>query len=469
MNESVCESTRWAQGLFGGCELGDKRRTRRLVKMAGAMAARTGRSVLRACAGDDAASEGAYRLIRNDAVSPEAIAEGGFQATARLAHECATLLAVEDSTSLSYRHSVAEELGPTNSRRDAKAGGMMVHSVLLLDAHSERTLGLIEQQRWCRDATTHGKKAKRKQRAYADKESMKWERASGHVAQRLGKETMARVISVCDREADIYEYLLFKCAQRFVVRAAWNRRVHGEQARLFEQVASAPVVGEYELNITQRGGAAGRKARRTRLEVRCAAVVVRAPKRDESMAPVTVNALYAREIGTPGGGAQPIEWMLLTSEALDTLAQAQQVLRYYALRWRIEEFHKAWKSGAGVEQQRMQSADNLERMAVMLAFVAVRLLQLRETLLEDEERSKQPCTQVLSDAEWKVLWLTRSRRRPPKQPPSLKWAYEAIAKLGGWIDTKRTGRASWNTVWDGWFRLQDRVDGYLAAQSISSP
>jgi hypothetical protein len=469
MNEGVAETSRWAQGLFGHCELGDKRRTRRLVKVASALAAHTGRSVLRACDGDKAASEGAYRLIRNDAVSAQAIAEGGFEATARLARGHETLLAVEDSTSLSYGHSVSEELGPTNSRREAKARGLMVHSVLLLDADGERTLGLIEQQRWCRDAATHGKKHRRKQRAYEDKESAKWERASRHLEQRLGAEVMARVISVCDREADIYEYLRFKCGQRYVVRAAWNRRTQDERARLFEQLAVAPVLGEHEVEVAQRGGPAGRKARRARLEVRCMAVTLRAPKRDESLGPVTVNALYAYEAQPAGDGQACVEWMLLTSEPVQTLEQAHRVLRYYALRWRIEEFHKAWKSGTGVEQQRMHSAENLERAVVMLAFVAVRLLQLREALLDDEERSRQPCTEVLTEAEWKVLWLTRTRQRPPEQPPSLKWAYEAIARLGGWTDTKRTGRASWDTVWDGWFRLQDRVDGYLAAQTLPSP
>ncbi len=466
MNEAMGEALRWSQGLFGQCELGDKRRTRRLVKLAASLATHTGRSVLRACDGDAAASEGAYRLIRNDSVAVQAIAEGGFQASAELARGCATLLAVEDTTSLSYAHSVVEELGIVSSRKEAKRRGLMVHSVLLLDADSERTLGLIEQQRWCRDAATHGKKHRRRERAYAEKESAKWEQASRRLEQRLGEETMARVISVCDREADIYEYLRFKSGQRYVVRAAWDRRVAGGAARLFEQLAAAPVVGTHEVNVTQRGGRAGRKARRARLEVRCTPVTLRAPKRDESLGPVTVNALYAYETTGRGASEAPVEWMLLTSEAVDTAEQARRVLRYYALRWRIEEFHKAWKSGTGVEQQRMQRADNLERTAVVLAFVAVRLLQLRETLLEDEERAKQSCTEVLTEAEWKVLWLTRTRKRPPKRPPSLKWAYEAIAKLGGWIDTKRTGRASWETVWDGWFRLQDRVDGYLAAQSV---
>ena len=163
-------------------------------------------------------------------------------------------------------------------------------------------------------------------------------------------------------------------------------------------------------------------------------------------------------------------WLLLSSEPVDSFGAACQLLHDYALRWRVEEFHKAWKSGAGIEQRRMQSADNLERMAVVLAFVAVRLLQLREALDEQvvKGRAGRSCTEVLSAPEWKVLWITQRRSRPPKRAPSLRWAYEAIAKLGGWANTKGTGRASWQTMWHGWFRFQERVDAYLMTQDLMS-
>jgi hypothetical protein len=118
----------------------------------------------------------------------------------------------------------------------------------------------------------------------------------------------------------------------------------------------------------------------------------------------------------------------------------------------------------------MQSAQNLERVAVVLAFIAVRLLQLREALADDAKASarsaERPCTEVLSAPEWQVLWITQARRRPPKRPPSLRWAHDAIARLGGWADTKRTGRVSWQTMWDGWFRLSERVDAYLSTRDL---
>ncbi len=461
----------WAEQMFGRSQLGDARRTARLVKVAGVLAGQVGSSPSRACGGDAAANEGAYRLLRNDAVVPEDIAEGGFAATAEVAAQYETLLAVEDTTELSYGHSVVAELGDLGGDARSAKRGFLVHSVLLVDAQSACTVGLIEQERWKRESAARGQRHRRRERAYEDKESIKWQRASERVAKRLGP-LMPRAIAVCDREADIFEYLKYKrqANERFLVRASWDRRVQGEASYLFEALEQAPVLGEHTVRIEQRGGKQARRARQVRLSVHASTVTLRAPRRDGSLGPLEVNAVLARELDAPQG-EEPVCWLLLSSEPVDSFAAACQLLHYYTLRWRVEEFHKAWKSGAGVEKRRMQSADNLERMAVVLAFVAVRLMQLREVLDEHataKGAAGRPCTEVLSTPEWQVLWITRKRSRPPRRPPSLRWAYESIAKLGGWADTKRTGKASWQTMWHGWFRLQERVDAYLITRDFMS-
>ncbi len=210
----------WSRQLFGRSDLGDTRRTERLVDVAARMASQMGRSLAKSCGGDQAALLGGYRLMRNEAVEPEAIRDGGFGSVAQQAQRQGLLLAVEDTTSISYPHAVAAELGITSNKQDAKRNGFLAHSVLLLDALGEHTIGLIAQQHWCRDRAHYGKKHKRKQRAYEDKESYRWEQASVQVSNRLGS-VMQRTISVCDRESDVYEYLLYKCGhdQRFVVPA----------------------------------------------------------------------------------------------------------------------------------------------------------------------------------------------------------------------------------------------------------
>ena len=114
----------------------------------------------------------------------------------------------------------------------------------------------------------------------------------------------------------------------------------------------------------------------------------------------------------------------------------------------------------------MQDINNLEKMVVILAFIAVRLLQLKEAF-EKENINKEAaisCSTLLSKEERYVLWSAVEKNKPfSKKFLSLGWAYQAIAKLGGWSNSKRTGKASWAAVWEGWFRLQERASGYKVA------
>ena len=156
-----------------------------------------------------------------------------------------------------------------------------------------------------------------------------------------------------------------------------------------------------------------------------------------------------------------------------------KIIDIYTARWRIEDFHKSWKTGSGVERLRMTRADNLERVASVLAFIGVRLLQLKEALTvsiylnkkglmkEAELHENTKCDRVLEEDEWKLLlYLQPQWSMKTSTIPTLKEAYEAIAKLGGFYDSKRTGIASWETIWNGWSKLQDTLIGYRAAKEF---
>jgi len=462
----ISDSQEWAAYTFGCSKLGDVRRTRRLVDIAARMAHSAGSSLAKSCQGNVAAQLGGYRLMRNPTVEPEAIAEAGFGAAVRLISPDVTLLALEDTTTLSYRHSAVDELGVIGTDPGASSRGFLVHSVLLVDADTERTLGLAAQQRWCRDEQAHGKKHQRKKRAYQDKESYKWQRASEQLSLRLGTH-MARTISVCDRESDVYEYLDYKLqnGQRFVIRASVDRALSCSAGRLFDVLdENAELLGYKSVEVPQRGG---RKARRAKLALSAMRVELRPPARTQGKlgGALEVNAILAHEIDPPDG-IQPLCWRLLTSEAIDDVSRLETIVRYYELRWRIEEYHKVWKSGVGVERQRYQRAANLERMLVITAFVAVRLLQLREAMTV-ETKSGVDGAAILDNEQWRVLWATTEKTAIPREPPSAGWAFLALARLGGFTDTKRTGRPGWATIWYGWFRLQERVEGYRLAKAAS--
>ena len=465
----LTDAGEWAEETFGGCALGDTRRTARAVKVATGLARQVGSSLLKSCEGDSAAVEGIYRLLRNDAVDPQALAEGGFQGTVRRAQSCAVLLAIEDTTYLSYRHGSVDDLGEICTKTSARSKGFVVHSTVLLDGQSGQTVGLVEQSRWKREAESHGKKHQRKKRPYEEKESFKWQRAGVAMRSRLGEELGRRVISVCDREADIAEYLAWQQAVggRYVVRACADRRVEESTQGLWAQLEAQPVLGTHEITVAQRGG---RPARDATVVLRACEVKLQLPRGVQN---VTCNAVLVREVQPPKG-VEALEWLLLTTESIDSRADTLDVLWIYARRWRIEDFHKAWKSGTCVEALRARCADNLERGAVMLMFVAIRLLQLQELACAPLPRPSMPtatlpevpCNQVLSEIEWKVLYATTSRKPPPLEPPSAKWAYRTIAKLGGWADTQRSGRPGWEAIWRGMFRLAERVEGCLLATKM---
>ncbi len=388
----------WADDIFGSAELGDLRRTRRLVTLAASLAQYTGLSIVKSSR-SSADVEGAYRLMRNPAVLPDAIADAGFAATTRAAVEHPLLLALEDSTSLNFSHStVREKLGSiTNSQR---ARGLQVHSILLYAPGGAHMVGLIEQQRWSRESDGYGKKHLRKQRPYEEKESYKWQKVSEHMAQRLG-EIQSWVISVCDREADIWHYLDYKLSQgqRFVVRAAQNRLLAEAPGKLFSLPEHLTEADSHTLNVMQKGG---RAARQTQMFISYSVVQL---KKATGEAPLSLTYICCRE-ATPGGAC----WHLLTSEKVENTEQARAIVGYYERRRLIEEYHKAWKSGgAQVEQLRMQTRDNLERMVTILAFVAVRVLALRQGGVS-EETQNESCESMLSPVEWKLLWVKQEGR-----------------------------------------------------------
>jgi len=454
----VSEPSLWAQNMFQSAKLGDVRRTKRLVQLAAQLAAHTGQSIVQSLS-SSADIEAAYRFIRNEHISPVAIAEAGFAATAHACQAFDCLLALEDTTSLEFSHqSVTDELGHITSHKSSS--GFEAHSVLLFAPSAQQVVGLIEQHRWTRDRAAHGQNKQHAKRAYEEKESYKWQRASQAMATRLGSQ-MLKVISVCDREADIIEYLSYKTdtQQRFIVRSMQSRCIEEDQNKLYAFSETLQSAGERIVQLQQKGG---RKARATRCDIRFAAVTVQVPA-NKTGQPVPMFYVGCQEKDRADG----LCWHLLTSEVVTTAQQAQHILECYERRWLIEDFHKSWKTGGTqVENLRMQSKDNLERMIVLLAFIATRIQQLRCYGRQAEQAKNLSCESLLSPLAWKLLWLKTEKSKPPKQAPSIHWAYLKLGQLAGWNDSKRTGIVGWERLWEGWFKLQTILDGYQLAMSL---
>jgi hypothetical protein len=454
----------WAESLFSKAELGDPRRTKRLIKISQDMLTSVDNS-LHAASPDPASIEGAYRFIRNDSVAPQAIAEAAYSFTDTLVSQRKLVLAIQDTTGLSYRHSVCEELGAVNSsnskRHSAKGRTLYAHSTLMLDAQTEQVLGLGSQHYWHRDKKQEGNGHQLQLRNAEDKESFKWQRNLESIANRL--PSMDNVIDVCDREADIYDYLAYqqKHEYRFIVRASDYRLIDNSDSKLNEFADELVALGQYKIKVAQKGG---RKARTVKLELCTSNVSLRKPQRAKELASVNVNFIYCREVNHDNIEEQPLKWLLYTSESVDTFEQARKIVRYYELRWRIEEFHKVWKSdGTRVESLRMQQKENLMRVAVIKAFIAVRLMQIRDLVVTEDKVSGTDisCDVYLSELAWKILWKKVEKKTAlPNSTPSLRWAYYGLAHLGKWKDTARTGKVGVKALWQGWEVLMILVESY---------
>ena len=138
----------WASEQFGAARLGDERLTRRLVQVAATCAQRPGDSLPQAT-GNWAATKGAYRLIENPRVQAEAILHSTCQATARRCRGRETILALQDTTTLTFptARAAAADLGYVS---DLELPTLEMHSTLAVRENGV-ALGLLDVQIWARD------------------------------------------------------------------------------------------------------------------------------------------------------------------------------------------------------------------------------------------------------------------------------------------------------------------------------
>jgi hypothetical protein len=433
-----------------GARLGDVRRNRRAARILEAWAEHPESSIPNASA-DRSQSNLTYRFLSQETTSREALLGSHAEATLGRIRGHKEVWAATDTTEADFTAQAATRglgsLGRGTTR------GLFVHSTLVLSVGGT-PLGLLTQETWARAPEEKGKAEERRKKEIAEKESSKWLAplvACGKIAPEV------RVLLIGDREADIYDLFAHPRAKHvdLLVRAAQNRRVEGETALLWDGVSAAPLAGIVEVEVGRAGERAPRVAR---LEVRFRAVEVSVPRHAIARAtkkPVALWAIHVREVGAPEG-EKPLEWKLLTTREVATWEQALRMVRAYAARWRVERFHFTLKSGCQVEHLQLETAERLDRALVLYSIVAWRLLCLTYRAREEPEA---PCTEMLSGAEWKVLYRKTQRGKAlPEQPPSLREAVLWIGRLGGYMGSNSKSPGV-KTIWRGMRRLQDLLDG----------
>jgi hypothetical protein len=451
----------WTEEEFARVQFFDCRLKRRLFTLAADFFAQPGELIPQASNGSAAKIKAAYRFFQNSNVDMQTLLRPHIESTVERLRSHAVILAVQDTTTLNYTAHPPEGAGPINSTSKRSAVGLVLHDTMAFTPEGT-PLGLLNVQCWARDPEQAGKKHRRHQLPIEEKESIKWLLSYRAVAeiQKLCSDTM--LVSVGDREADLYELFHHAvkdpCGPRLLVRAERTRNRKVEQEDLWQKMTAEPVAGGLEVAVPRRGA---RRARTARLEVRFAQVKLSPPK-SSKFQPLSVWAVYAREVGYGTEVTEPINWMLLTTVETHSFQDASERLSWYSRRWGIEVYHRTIKSGCRIEDRRLDDTDSLQACLAIDLVVGWRVYWL--TMI-GREKPDTPCDQILTEDEWRVLsaWATG---KMAETAPSTKQATHWIGKMGGWLARGKQDNPGTTCMWRGLVRLPTMVQGYLLALQV---
>ena len=364
----------WVHREFGGAKLGDARLQARLLDLGAAFFAQPQANIPQAC-GSPAAAKAAYRFFDNHRVSMDSLLEPHRQATANRMRHAALVLVAQDTSSLAYTTRPGMQgIGPIANTVDGPQG-LLLHSALAFTPQG-LPLGILHMECWARDPAAFGKRTQCNHKPIEDKESSKWLRALEPVGQAAARCPDTRVVVLSDRESDIYEYMLAAQQQGrdVVLRGREKQRgLHGEHHQLWPHLLLSPVPRTVALQVPRQGR---QPARVAMLELRFQPVTLQPPAGKPDLPLVHGWAVLAREPNPPPEVRQGLEWLLLTSVAVNGLADAIERVQWYAVRWGIEVFHRVLKSGCNIEDRQLGTADRLEACLAIDAVVAWRIHHL---------------------------------------------------------------------------------------------
>lgn len=458
---------RWAEQEFGHADLGHGSRRNRLVKMAASLA-RSAAGTITDSFGNSADRQGAYCFVQNRNVDPERILESMQRATvARAEGEPYVFVPVDGSSVSVVDRQKSKDFGAIGSYSQGGRGLKVLDAIAVSPAGVP--LGVTALEWWNRPpkAARTGAKKTHASRKTEDKETKYWLRAIEHTHEALSGSNV-RAWYQLDREADSWPVLgkLGSLGHWYTVRSSHDRRCLPGKRYLHRLLRRCRPLGYQEVTLPR---AHDRPAIKVTLAIRSlTGVCIRLKdKRTNKYQSMVLNAVYAHQIDGPRQNR--LSWYLLTNRPVATLADAAQVVFGYCQRWRIEDFHKCWKSGhCQVEKTQLRTSMHVKRWATILAAVAIRVERLKH--LARHEPS-QPATVELSPDE--VEALTAFRRKNGKrtdnfdEPLTIEKAVLWLAEWGGYMGNPTKGRPPGTTVIArGMERLSFLMAGYLLAKSL---
>ena len=476
------ESDQWAHNEFGGARLGDERLSKRLVESARIQAEMPGEAFSGAGQGNWPLVKGYYRMIEKPddaAITMDAILAPHRERTLQRMMTQHTVLCIQDGTDLNYNSlAQCQGLGVIGTNQtSAQSRGLHLHSTLvvttdglplgLLGAQCEAPQGQKEEPEEEEEKACSSTKPLEERKTFCWIESL---RDSNALAAEMPS---TRQVCVMDREADFFELFNEPRHQQveLLVRAKHDRRTEG-QYKLFETLRRSEVRGTLTIQIPRQSARpklSKQKARPHRSE-RTAQVALRyqevelsPPSEHKDKAPVKLWVVHLHE-ETPPPGEIPLEWFLLTTIAVTRNWIAEECIRWYRLRWRIEDWHRVLKSGCGTEKLAYRTAERLKRGIAINMVIAWRIMLM--TLL-GRECPELPAEVLFSDIEIEVL-SAHAVKKNIEPPTQLGEAVQLVASLGGYLGRKKDPPPGYQIMWRGYANLQILCDGYLLGRSVDT-
>jgi hypothetical protein len=446
--EQAGNSGHWCQQEVDVAAFKDARLGRRFCDLLRRLSEGMGGSIPFACQ-DWTNTKAAYRFFSNPRVEEGEILNGHFAATrGRYDESDGPILVLQDTTEFTYQRRDPHAVGFTksvNSGRD-KGGRLRHHAVCGILMHSSLAvtqeglpLGLAAVKFWNREKFKGTAQLKRKinptRVPIERKESVRWLENLRQSADLLGRPE--RCIHIGDRESDIYElYCLTKeLGTHFVVRTVVDRLAGNGDHTVSAEMLTAPSAGTLQIEVRSDED----EITHASLEVRFKRIRVLPPiGKQKRYPPLELTVIHATEINSPSG-RKPIVWKLLTDFEVGTLEQAVEKIRWYAMRWKIEVFHKILKSGCRAEDAKLRAADRLVNLVAVFCIVS-----------------------------WRVMWLTMMARTAPRAPPTIALTLPEIAILDRLVSNAGNRGAKPGTLQLYLTKLA-RLGGYLARASDPPP
>lgn len=458
----------WAEATWGECELGNAQRTKRAVAMGMRMAAQPGAGLPEQM-GSKAMLKGAYRLLNCPPVESERLWHPHQEATRRAAGQCQTVLFIQDWTTLDYSHHPTKTgIGPVGSRRQR---GMLLHSVLAYALAEKQILGLAYGQVIVREEAETGAKNKKKHNGGRRSEGIEgraWEQA----AEAIGPApSSSRWIHVSDRESDVFEYMAAcqRLGKDFVIRAFHNRKVdeiddaEASEAATPEQcylmalarklVSPTDQTYAVEVPATVKKGVQQPK-RTAQIRLAWTQIHMPAPSYVKGHPGMEVWMVRAWELDPPAG-AEGVEWILITSLAVNDWDAARYVTQIYECRWLVEDYHMCLKTGCRIEDSQLDHGDDLKRLLGFTALIAVRLLQLRQVV----RTAPETLAATAATLDPLLVCLLAAKFNLAVSSLTVKTFWLLVAQLGGYLGRKSDGPPGWRTLWKGWRHLSAWAEG----------